>query len=313
MSNYDCFIYRSMSTVFIISSIIFFILNIRFLLIDRHRLNPLALNLIINALISISFTLPYITIQAINCHPIQEYIVCRLQAFICFTCGICVMYTISLLAVVQYIRLFYNSSILHQIFEHKNNFLIPILCWLISLVWSFPPFINIKPGFKRQGKGFDCGINWKADDLRSGLYISLVFLFIYFLPLFCLIYTNVRILKTIRKLIYLRNSLIPQATVGIPRDSRHHFIDVLTVAESNRLKRLRIDRRFAQAIMIAVIHYLLAWTPYATCAIIQIVTAMNYIQYQLPLMLITASALLAKLAVMGQSCVYFYTVRSLNR
>ncbi|CAF1300279.1 unnamed protein product [Rotaria magnacalcarata] len=303
-----------MSTIFIVSAIIFFILNIRFLVIDRRRLNPFALNLIINALISISFTLPYIAIQAIHCHPIQEYIVCHLQAFICFTCGICVMYTVSLLAVVQYIRLFYNSSILHKIFEHKNNFLIPAVCWLISLMWSFPPFINIKPGFKREGKGFDCGINWGVNDLRSCLYILLVFLFIYFLPLFCLIYTNMRILKTIRKLIYRRNSLRPKATVDIiPRDSRHHFINVFTVAESNRLKRLRIDRKFAQAVMITVIHYLLAWTPYATCAIIQLATAMTYIQYQVPPMLIAGSALLAKMAIMGQSCVYFYTVRSFSR
>lgn len=99
----------------------------------------------------------------------------------------------------------------------------------------------------------------------------------------------------------------------MPVRVRHRLIDIFTVAESNRLKRLRIDRRFARATMIIVVHYLLAWTPYATCGIIQMILAMNYIQYQIPPMILTASALTAKMAVIGQVCVYFFTVRPSSR
>ncbi|UJR27561.1 hypothetical protein I4U23_008843 [Adineta vaga] len=128
--------------------------------------------------------------------------------------------------------------------EHKNSYLIPIICWLISLSWSLPPLFDINPGFMREAQGFDCGLNWKRTDI-----------------------------------------------------------------ESNRLKRLRIDRKFAQATMITVLYYVLAWTPYTIFAIIQTIGTMYSFDYQLPFMLITASALTAKIAVIGQSCVYFYTVR----
>jgi len=96
-------------------------------------------------------------------------------------------------------------------------------------------------------------------------------------------------------------------------DMRHRLIDTFTVVESNRLKHLRIDRKFAKATMITVIYYSLGWTPYTLCGILQMTLAMKNMPYQLPSMLITASAFTAKLAVIGQSCVYFYTVRPSNR
>lgn len=282
------------------------------LYITRHKLHSLALNLIINSIVFIFFTLPYIFIQAILCYPIQMYVLCCLQAFVCFTCGICVMYTTSLLALGQYVKLFCHSSKIHQMFKQKNNYTIPVVCWILSLFWSIPPFINIKPGFMREGMGFDCGINWKSSDFSSLLYIILIFIFIYILPLFCLLYTDICITRTLRKLIYRRQSIIPESATKIPIHMRHQLIDTMTVAESNRLQRLKVDRRFAQATMITVLHYLLIWTPYSICAVIQIMTAMKFIQFKLPPMVITTAALVAKLGVTGQSCVYFYTVRSLN-
>ncbi|CAF2735790.1 unnamed protein product [Rotaria sp. Silwood2] len=280
--------------MFISTSVISFVLNIRFLIIDRHRLKPLVLNLIINSYIFMVFSLPYILIQSIKCYPIQSYIICCFQSFVCFTCAICV------------IRIY-------QIIEKKNNFLIPLLCWLISLLWSLPPMMNIKPGFIREGQGFDCGLNWIKSDIQSRLYLFFAFIFIYFLPLFCLLYTNIRILITIRKLIYKRYPLVPKSNEKISIDMHHHFIDKFTVMESNRLKHLRIDRRFSQAIMITVLHYLLAWTPYSICGILQMLIAMKYIHYEIPSTILTISALTAKIAVTGQSCVYFFTTRSLNK
>ncbi len=313
MSDNDCIIYRFISVIFIGVSILSFTFNIRFIILHRNRLNPLALSLIVNSLAITCLSLPYVIIQSIKCYPVQSYFICYFQGFTCFTCGICVMYTMSLLALVQYIKLFYNSSIICRIIENKKSFLIPFICWFISFLWSFPPFMNIEPGFMREGQGFDCGLNWKRSTIRSRLYIFLAFILIYFLPLFCLLYTHIRILITIRKLVYRRYIVVSKPTKTMSFDMRHHLIDIFTVAESNRLKHLRIDRRFAQATMITVLHYLLAWTPYATCGILQMFLAMNYIHYELPPMILTASALTAKMAVIGQSCVYFLTVRPSTR
>jgi hypothetical protein len=173
--------------------------------------------------------------------------------------------------------------------------------------------MNIEPGFMREGQGFDCGLNWKRLTIRTHLYLFLAFILIYFLPLFCLLFTNIHILITIRKLIRRRCPMISRTAKTMPDHVRHRLIDMFTVAESNRLKRLRIDRRFAQATMITVSHYILAWTPYATCGIIQMGLAMNSIHYELPPMILTAAALTAKMAVIGQSSVYFYTVRPSNK
>jgi hypothetical protein len=142
--------------------------------------------------------------------------------------------------------------------------------------------MNINPGFKREGQGFHCSLNWIKSDVSSRIYVFLAFIWIYFFPLFCLLYT-------------------------------HSLIDTFTVVESNRLKHLRIDRKFAKATMITVIYYSLGWTPYTLCGIIQMTLAMKNMHYELPSMLIAASALTAKLGVIGQSCVYFYTVRPSNR
>jgi hypothetical protein len=163
----------------------------------------------------------------------------------------------------------------------------------MAFLWAIPPFMNIKPGFKREGQGFDCGLNWISSDIRSRLYIFLAFILIYFLPLFCLLYTHLCILIAIRKLIHQRYSLVSKTSKTIPIGIRHRLIDMFTVAESNRLKRLRIDRRFAQATMITVFHYILAWTPYAMCGLVQMILAMKNIDYQLPSMLVTVSALTA--------------------
>lgn len=223
------------------------------------------------------------------------------------------MYTMSLLSLIQYIRLFYTSSIFYRIIDHRHSALIPFVGWFISLLWSLPPFMNVDPGFVREGQGFDCGLNWKKLTRRSHVYLSLALLCIYFLPLFTLIFTNARILVAIRKLIRRRQPVLCIPAQTIPDEVRHRLIDLFTVAESNRLKRIRIDRRFAQATMITVLHYILAWTPYATCGMLQMAFAMNYIDYQIPSMILTASALTAKMAVIGQSTVYFYTVRPCSR
>ena len=49
------------------------------------------------------------------------------------------------------------------------------------------------------------------------------------------------------------------------------------------------------------------------CGLLQMILAMNQIDYQLPSMLLTGSALTAKMAVIGQSTVYFYTVKPTSR
>ncbi|CAF0892458.1 unnamed protein product [Adineta steineri] len=313
VSDNDCILYRFISIIFICISITSFTYNIRFISTERHRLNPLALSLIVNSLVLTIFSSPYVLTQSIKCTPIQSYFICSSQGFICFTCGICVMYTMCLLSFIQYIRLFYNSTIIYRIINHRNSFLIPFLCWFISLLWSFPPYMNIKPGFMREGQGFDCGLNWRRIDIESHIYMLLAFIFIYFLPLFCLLYTHIRMLIAIRKLVYRRYPIISQTTKTMSIDMRHRFFHIFTIAESNRLKRLRIYRRFARATMITVFYYILAWTPYAICGILQIIFAMKYIHFQLPPMLLTLSALIAKMAVIGQSCIYFYTIQPANK
>lgn len=172
-----CVVYRFISIIFVSVSILSFTFNIRLMLTNRNRVNPLALSLIVNSLVIICLSLPYVIIQSINCYPVQSYFICCLQGFACFTCGICVMYTMCLLALVQYIKLFCSSCIIYRIIEHKKSFLIPLICWFISFIWSLPPFINVEPGFMREGQGFDCGLNWKILTIRSHLYIYFLHLY----------------------------------------------------------------------------------------------------------------------------------------
>jgi hypothetical protein len=313
ISNIDCYIYRLISLIYIVVCILAFSSNIHILTHDRHRFNQLAISLVVNSIVFIFISLPHVLAQAITCLPVESHRMCYFQGFVCYTCGICVMYTMTLLAFIQYIRLFYHSSFIHRVIEPRKNFLVPVACWLVSLFWSLPPLIDNKPGFIREGYGFNCGLNWTSVDIRSRLYLCLAFAFIYFLPFFCLLYTNLRILITIRQFIYQQNSLIMQSNRNMPIDKRKKLIDLFTVVESNRLKRLRLDRRFAQATMMTVLHYLLAWTPYALSGILQMSFTIKHIAYELPPMLLLVSALTAKLAVVGQAWIYYRTIRPLTR
>ncbi len=270
-------------------------------------------SLIANSLVLILVNVPYILIQSIRCYPLHSDLMCYLQGFVCFTCGIVDMYTMTLLTSIQYIRLFHNSSVVYRLVEHKNGLTIMLILWFISFGWTVPPFLNIGSGFAREGFGFDCGLRWTAPSIGSRCYLFLAFICIYFIPLFFLIYTNICILTTIRRLINRREPLISKTTMALPVDVRHRLIDSFTVAESSRLKRLRVDRRFASAMIITVAYYLLAWTPYGACGLVQIALAMKQSSYQLPPILLAGTAVTAKLAVIIQPCIYFYTVRTHSR
>lgn len=307
VSENECTIYRYISVVFISITILSFIINIRLILIDRNQCNPLALSLVINSLVLTCLNLPYVIIQSITCYPVRSYFICSLQDFAYFTCSISVMYTMCLLALIQYIKLFYNSSIIYRIIKHRKNFLIPILCWFISFLCSLPPYMNNESDFISEEYGFDCGLNWKFSRIHSRLYIYLAFIFIYFLPLFSILYTNIRILIKIRQLINRRYSVESQKmTMTVWKN----LINIFTVAEHNRL---RIDRRFTQATMITILHYLLAWTPFSICGMIQLFLSINSSQYKLPSMILTTSALIAKMSVIGQASIYYFAIRPLNR
>ena len=114
-------------------------------------------------------------------------------------------------------------------------------------------------------------------------------------PLLCLLYTHLCILFAIRKLIHRRYSLVSKNPKTIPIDVRHRLTDMFTIAESNRLKSLRIDRRFAQATMITVLHYYISLdTVCSMCGFLQMILAMKNIDYPLPPMLADSKCINSK-------------------
>ncbi|CAF1057835.1 unnamed protein product [Didymodactylos carnosus] len=89
------------------------------------------------------------------------------------------------------------------------------------------------------------------------------------------------------------------------RDIRRQLADELSVSISARLKRLKIDRRFAVATAILVTEYLLSWTPYAIIAMLEIFRLILPSQYPV---LMTICSLIAKLSVIMNPCIYIQTI-----
>jgi hypothetical protein len=88
-------------------------------------------------------------------------------------------------------------------------------------------------------------------------------------------------------------------------DLRKCFSDVRLQQTTNRLQRLKIDRRYVLMTAIIATQYLIAWTPYACIEILNLSGKSTFLQRNS--FLATFCALLAKLSLILNPIILIYT------
>jgi hypothetical protein len=229
-----------------------------------------------------------------------------------------------LLSIFRYINIVHKPSSFSHFLEHHRSLNV-IICGLISLCWSLPPLLNVGNTYIDEGIGFYCSLDWNNSAFQSRLFLYSLLICNYFLLLFILIYSNLRVYFVLRHLLksnkYIDSSLIStilllstenrnsSSTVidqtRLEPNLRKHLSDKELKRKLNRLQRLKIDRRYAYITTIMVSQFIIGWTPYAILALMIIHGKIEVVR-QYPIFS-TVAELMAKFSLILNPLILIYT------
>lgn len=293
--TFPCTLCRLSGIVILLLASICFIFNIRFLF-AKQCTNSLVISLFLSSLLVISISVPGVLIQLFTCHRHCLNIYCRIEGFSSYLAGCVCMLVFMALSIHRYLSLCaYKYPITYGIST--------AISWLISLIFTFPLIFGYLNAYQPEGLGFHCSVNWQDSSNISRLYILLSFILLYFIPLAILIYVNIRAHLIVRH-VYSREHLNSLFTLysnerlsikmrrhtDLEKNSLHQYC----LRQATARRRFRTDYRFLRAIIFLVGSYLIAWTPYAVVAILQLLNTEFIFKNA---SLITISAFIAKTSV----------------
>ncbi|XP_076814525.1 pinopsin-like [Clavelina lepadiformis] len=117
---------------------------------------------------------------------------------------------------------------------HKDALLGIAFTWVWSTVWNTPSLV-LWDGYVPEGVGTSCGPNWFTKDERERTYLVIYFNTCFFIPLTVIILCYGKMIAFLRR--FNRNSSLPENT--------------------------RADTQVAKMVILMVVAFLLAWSPYA--------------------------------------------------
>lgn len=215
-----------------------------------------------------------------------------------------------MLSVFRYVNIIHKNSSVCRWLE-RNRCSSVMICTIISFGWSLPPLLNVGNSYTTIGVGFHCSLDWNNSAFHSRLFVYSLLIFNYFLILFILIYSNLRVYFVLRRLLKTTkqgdSSLIPtilrlsianiqtSACLIYRSDLRKSLSDRHIRRKLGRLQSLKVDQRYARITTIMVAQFIIAWTPYAIIALIIVRGHIDLVR-NYPI-LVTSSELLAKLSL----------------
>ncbi len=221
-------------------------------------------------------------------------------------------YLVAFLSFARYLSILYKTSWLNRLLEQRCDLNV-LCCALLAFCWSFPPLFGIGTYFVREGAGFYCSLDWHNSSTQSHIFLITLIFFNYVIPFILLVYSNLRVYCVLRHLLKSREDLFLPEAFSLSKSS--YLTDRISLQKClsddrfkhtiNRLQRLKIDRRYALITAVISIHYLIAWTPYASIELLNLTGRSTFIQRNpfLP----TFCALLAKLSLIVNPIILIYT------
>ncbi|XP_069395170.1 melanopsin-A-like isoform X2 [Paralichthys olivaceus] len=179
---------------------------------------------------------------------------CELYAFCGALFGICSMITLTVIAIDRYFVITRPLTSI-GVLSRKRAFLVLVAAWLYSLGWSLPPFFGWS-AYVPEGLLTSCTWDYMTFTPSVRAYTMLLFIFVFFLPLFIIIYCYVFIFRAIRN--------TNQAVGKINGSTYSHSSSRDSVKSFHRLQN---EWKMAKIALIVILLYVISWSPYSTVAL----------------------------------------------
>uniref|UniRef100_A0A3Q2ZTB7 Opsin 4a (melanopsin) n=1 Tax=Kryptolebias marmoratus TaxID=37003 RepID=A0A3Q2ZTB7_KRYMA len=160
---------------------------------------------------------------------------CELYAFCGALFGICSMITLTVIAIDRYVVITRPLASI-GVLSRKRALLILMAVWVYSLGWSLPPFFGWS-AYVPEGLLTSCTWDYMTFTPSVRAYTMLLFIFVFFLPLFIIIYCYILIFRAIR------------------------------ITNQSSFNRLQNEWKMAKIALIIILLYVISWSPYSTVAL----------------------------------------------
>ncbi|XP_013875620.1 melanopsin-A [Austrofundulus limnaeus] len=179
---------------------------------------------------------------------------CELYAFCGALFGICSMITLTVIAIDRYVVITRPLTSI-GVLSRKRALLILMAVWVYSLGWSLPPFFGWS-AYVPEGLLTSCTWDYMTFTPSVRAYTMLLFIFVFFLPLFIIIYCYILIFRAIR---------ITNQGVGKINGSTHSHSSARDTGKA--FHRLQNEWKMAKIALIVILLYVISWSPYSTVAL----------------------------------------------
>ncbi|XP_030630993.1 opsin 4b [Chanos chanos] len=175
---------------------------------------------------------------------------CELYAFCGALFGICSMITLMVIAVDRYFVITRPLASI-GVMSRKRAFIILAAAWAYSMGWSLPPFFGWS-AYVPEGLLTSCSWDYMTFSPSVRAYTMLLFVFVFFIPLFIIIYCYFFIFRAIRD----TNRAVGKINGdGGGKDSIKKF------------NRMQNEWKMAKIALIVILLYVISWSPYSCVAL----------------------------------------------
>ncbi|RVE59795.1 hypothetical protein OJAV_G00192060 [Oryzias javanicus] len=174
---------------------------------------------------------------------------CELYAFCGALFGICSMMTLMVIAVDRCVVITRPLASLGAM-SNKKALSFVAAAWVYSMGWSLPPFFGWS-AYVPEGLMTSCSWDYMTFTPSVRSYTMLLFTFVFFIPLFIIIFCYCRIFRAIRH----TTRAIAKINCEGTRDSAKKF------------HKMRSEWKMAKIALIVILLFVISWAPYSCAAL----------------------------------------------
>ncbi|XP_040031897.2 opsin 4b isoform X1 [Gasterosteus aculeatus] len=174
---------------------------------------------------------------------------CELYAFCGALFGICSMMTLMVIAVDRYVVITRPLASL-GLMSRRKALGILAAAWVYSAGWSLPPFFGWS-AYVPEGLMTSCSWDYMTFTPSVRSYTMLLFTFVFFIPLFIIIFSYCCIFRAIRQ----TTRAITKINCQGKRDS------------AKRFHKMKTEWKMAKIALIVILLFVISWAPYSCAAL----------------------------------------------
>ncbi|XP_071319069.1 melanopsin-A-like isoform X2 [Trachinotus anak] len=174
---------------------------------------------------------------------------CELYAFCGALFGICSMMTLMVIAVDRYVVITRPLASL-GVMSRRKALSIVAVAWVYSMGWSLPPFFGWS-AYVPEGLMTSCSWDYMTFTPSVRSYTMLLFTFVFFIPLFIIIFCYCCIFRAIRHTTRAITKINSEGT----RDS------------AKRFNKMKSEWKMAKIALIVILLFVISWAPYSCAAL----------------------------------------------